>query len=89
VITGGGIRAHRGGYREPVVRIGPHRHLLGIGAGGTHALRELRQLIAAALADGRERRRVSRQRERDLVRLPGLVPAGHGSDGQHRAINAT
>jgi hypothetical protein len=83
-----GFRA-AAGRREPVVRVRPRRSLLGIEAGGSYPPSQLGKLIAAALADGRERHRVPSQIERDLIRLPRLVPAGHGLHGQHGTINAT
>jgi hypothetical protein len=63
---------------EAVVRVGPGSGLLRIQPGCTDALGQLRELIAAALADGRERHRVPGQPEGDLVGLPGGVTAGHG-----------
>jgi hypothetical protein len=75
--------------REPVVRVGPRGSLLGIEAGGSYPPGQLGKLIAAALADGRERHRVPCQVERDLVRLPRFIPAGHGLHGQHGTIDAT
>ncbi len=79
--------AARGG--EPVVRVRPGGSLLGIEAGGGDPLRQLGELVAAALADGRERHRVPGQVERDLVRLPCLIPAGHSLHRQHGTIDAT
>jgi hypothetical protein len=83
-----GSRAAAGGG-EPVVRVRPRRSLLGIEAGGSYPPGQLGKLIAAALPDGRERHRVPGQIERDLIRLPCLVPASHGLHGQHGTINAT
>ncbi|MFY9891621.1 MAG: hypothetical protein WAK71_25160 [Streptosporangiaceae bacterium] len=42
-------------HREPVVRVGPGCRLLRILAGDAEALRQLRELVAAPLADGGER----------------------------------
>jgi hypothetical protein len=75
--------------REPVVRVRPRRSLLGIEAGCSYPRSQLGKLIAASLADGRERHRVPGQIERDLIRLSHFVPAGHGLHGQHGTINAT
>jgi len=77
------------GGREPVVRVRPRRSLLGIEASLSYPPSELGKLIAAALADGRERHRVPSQIERDLIRLPRFIPAGHGLHGQHGTIDAT
>jgi hypothetical protein len=43
------------GSGEPVVRVRPRGRLLWIEAGGSYPRRELGELIAASLADGRER----------------------------------
>jgi hypothetical protein len=43
------------GSGEPVVRVRPRSSLLGIEAGGSYPHSELRELITASLADGRER----------------------------------
>jgi hypothetical protein len=51
-VAGAGAAADR---REPVVRVRPRRSLLGIEAGGGYPRSQLGKLVAAALADGRER----------------------------------
>jgi hypothetical protein len=83
-----GVRAAaRGG--EPVVRVRPRGSLLGIEAGSSYPRGQLGKLIAAALADGRERHRIPGQVERNLIRLSYLVPASHGLHRQHGTIDAT
>lgn len=77
------------GSREPVVRVRPRCGLLGVEAGGGNPRSQVGELIAASLADGRERHRVPGQIERDLIRLPCLVPARHSMHGQHGTIDAT
>jgi hypothetical protein len=81
-------RAAAGG-REPVVRVRPRRSLLGIEASRSYPPSQLGKLIAAALADGRERHRVPSQIERDLIWLPRFIPAGNSLHGQHGTIDAT
>jgi len=75
--------------REPVVRIWPRLGLLGIRPRGADALGKLRELVTAALPDGREWHRVPGEIECDLVRLTGPVAAAHSHHRQHRAIDAT
>jgi hypothetical protein len=58
-------------------------------AGGADPVGELRQPVAAALADGRERLGVPGQLQSDLIGLTGAVPAGNRRHGQGRSINAT
>jgi hypothetical protein len=84
----GSVRAAARG-RKPVVRVRPRRSLLGISASGSDPRSQLGKLITASLADGRERHRVPGQVERDLIRLPCLVPASHGLHRQHGTIDAT
>jgi len=74
---------------EPVVRVRPGGGLLRVEPGRGDPCGQLRQLVSAALAHGRERPRVPGQVERDLIRLPGPVPAGHSLHGQHGTIDAT
>jgi hypothetical protein len=74
---------------EPVVGVRPRGGLLGVEPGRGDPCSQLRQLVSAALANGRERPRVPGQVERDLIRLPGPVPAGHSLHGQHGTIDAT
>jgi hypothetical protein len=78
----------RGRGREPVVWIRPGGRLHRILPGGADPLREVRKLVAAALADGSERDRVPRQLQRYLVWLPDPITAGHSLDGQHGTIYA-
>ncbi len=73
--------------REPVIRIWPLGSKPGIAAGLADTFGELRELVAAALTHGRERHRVPREPQRDLVRLASPVAAVNCLDGQHRAIN--
>jgi hypothetical protein len=57
LVVAGQIADIRGGADggEPVVRVRPRSSLLGIEAGRSYPRSQLRQLIAASLADGRER----------------------------------
>ncbi len=57
LVVAGQIADIRGGADggEPVVRVRPRSSLLGIEAGCSYPRSQLRQLIAASLADGRER----------------------------------
>jgi hypothetical protein len=73
---------------EPVVGVGPGVGLLGVEPRGCYLVRELGEPVAAALADGGERDGVPHQVQRDLVRLPGPVTAGHSGHRQQRAIDA-
>ena len=66
---------------EPVVGVRPRRGLLRVEAGCADALSQLGEVIAAALADGRERYRVPGQLKGDLVRLPSGVPASYRLHG--------
>ncbi len=85
------VAGHRSGGmgREPVIRVRPLGSEAGIQPGLADALRQLRQLVPATLADGREGHRVPRQPQRDLIGLTSLVAAVDGLDGQHGPINAT
>lgn len=87
-LAGPGRRARRRARRqrgagEAVVRIRPRRGLLGIEPGVGELVGQLRELVTAPLADGRERDRVPGQAQRDLERLPGAIAARHCSDRQH------
>jgi len=66
------------GIGESVVRVRPGGGLLGIGASRSHPLGELSKLVAAALADGRERHGVPGKVERYLVWLARTVATRHG-----------
>jgi hypothetical protein len=69
--------------REAVVRVRPGGGLLRVEPGCADALGQLRELVAAALADGGERHRVPCEPEGDLIRPASGVPASHGLHGQH------
>jgi len=73
---------------EAVVGVWPADSLRWIAPSGADALDQQRQLMAASLAHGSERDGVPGQVQRDLIRLPGPITAGHSHDGQHRSINA-
>jgi hypothetical protein len=66
---------------EAVVRVRPRNGLLRVEPRCADALGQLGELIAAALADGRERYRVPGQLEGDLIRLPSGVPASYRLHG--------
>jgi len=57
LVVAGQVTGLRAGthHREPVVGVGPGCRLLRILAGDAEALRQLRELVAAPLADGGER----------------------------------
>jgi hypothetical protein len=74
---------------EPVIRVRPVLSLLRVGSGGIHPVRQLRELVTAALTDSGKRHRIPGQVQRDLIRLPGSVMAADRRDGQHGAIDAT
>ena len=74
--------------REAVVGIRPCRGLLPVEPGLTDRFCQQGELVAAALADCRERNRVPCQRERYLVRPPRTIMTGHCCHGQHGSINA-
>jgi hypothetical protein len=57
--------------------------LLGIEPGVSELAGQLRELVTAALADGRKRDRVPGQAQRDLERLPGAIAARHCRHRQH------
>jgi hypothetical protein len=89
------VAGQAAGLRSPartgkaVVRVRPGGGLFRVEPGCADSLGQLRELIAAALADGGKRHRVPSQPEGDLIRLASGVPAGHGLHGQHRTIDAT
>jgi hypothetical protein len=85
---GAGLRAGAR-TREAVVRVRPRGGLLRVEPGRADALGQLRKVITAALADGREWHRVPGQLKGDLVWLSSGVPAGHCLHGQHGTIDAT
>jgi len=84
-------RQRRDGRRhgEPVVRVRPRRGLFGVEPGVGQLVGQQRELMAAALSDGRERDGVSNQIQRDLEWPPGPVPARDRRYGQHGTIYAT
>jgi len=83
-----GAAARPGRNREPVIRVGPRRSLAGILASGLNLRRQRRQLVAAALADDRERLPVQREPERDLVWHARLVVARDRRYAEQRSIYA-
>jgi hypothetical protein len=83
------VRCLRHRAREPVVRIRPRCGLFGIGPRGGQPVREIRQLITAALANHGERHRIPGQAQGDLIWPADPVTAAHRLDGQDGAINAT
>ena len=83
-----GTAARPGRNREPVIRVGPRRSLAGILASGLNLRRQRRQLVAAALADDRERLPVQREPERDLVWHARLVVARDRRYAEQRSIYA-
>jgi hypothetical protein len=72
----------RGGG-EAIVRIGPRVRLLGVGSSLRDALRQLREMMAAALADGGERHRVPGEAQSDFAGLAEPVPTADRANGQH------
>jgi hypothetical protein len=64
--TTGRLRLDGRRHGEPVVRVRPRRGLLGVEPGDGQLVRQQRELMAAALPDGRERDSVPRQIQRDL-----------------------
>jgi hypothetical protein len=76
-------------HGEPVVRVRPGHGQFGIGPGAGQLVGQQRELMAAALPDGRERDSVSSQIQRDLEWPPGPVPARDRRYGQHGTIYAT
>jgi hypothetical protein len=86
--AGGSARRSSQRAGEPIIWIGPRVSLLGVSPRLRHALRELREVMTAALADSGERHRVPGQAQSDLVGLADPVPTADRVDGQHGAINA-
>jgi hypothetical protein len=73
---------------KPVVWVRPRRRLLGVVACPVDPVRQLRELVAAPLADRRERHRVPGQVQGDLIRLTRPVTACDRGHGQHGTIDA-
>jgi hypothetical protein len=82
------VAAAAGRNREPVVRIRPQAGLVGIVAGRLNLRRQRGKLVAATLADDRERLPVQHQPERDLIRPARLVVARDRYDAEQRSIYA-
>jgi hypothetical protein len=78
-----------GEHGEPVVRVRPRRGLFGVEPGVGQLVGQQRELMAAALSDGRERDSVPSQIQRHLEWPPGPVPARDRRYGQHGTIYAT
>jgi len=74
---------------EPIVGIGPRPGLVGVFAGRLDLGGQRRELVAAALADDRERLGVLKQPERQVVRPSEPVTARNGRYSQQRSIYAT
>jgi hypothetical protein len=68
---------------EPVVWVRPRRRLLRVVTCPVEPVRQLRKLVAAPLADRRERYRVPGQAQGDLIRLACPVTACDRGHGQH------
>jgi hypothetical protein len=74
---------------EPIVGIGPRPGLVGVFAGCLNLRCQRRELVAAALADDRERLGVLEQPERQFVWPSEPVTARNGCYSQPRSIYAT
>jgi hypothetical protein len=88
-VDAGLSRPARAWNRKPVVRVGPRPDLFRVFARRLNLGGQRCKLMAAALPDDRERRRVPNQLECQVVRSAAPVTARHRRHAQQGAVHAS